>query len=104
MTTSEAAAYLELPVDTLRRLVRTGRLKALRTDGRVSTRTIAGRRQKFTITGRLHFRKEDLDAWRTAHETAPAEQVKERRIANVRQAHSAALGALMPRVRVFSTD
>lgn len=101
MTTLEAAAYLELPVDTVRRLVRAGRLPALRSDGRRAERTIAGRKQTFTITGRLHFRRADLDAFRLAHETTTTIAPNDRAVATARQCHSAALAALLPKTRVF---
>lgn len=101
MTLREAAAYIEILETTLRRLARTGRVKCIRTDGRMGTRKRAGRIEPFRITGRLHFRKEDLDAWRSEHENAPAERTRDRRIANARDMSNAALARLMPKKRAF---
>lgn len=103
MTLSEAAAYLEIPKATLRRLARQGRVRCLRTDGRMGKRKRAGRTEAFRITGRLHFRKEDLDAWRIEHQNEPTERKRDRRIANAQHVTSAALAKVMPKARVFPT-
>lgn len=95
MTRREAAAYLELPEKTVLRLAQQGRILCIRTDGRIGTRVIAGKRQEFRITGRLHFRVADLDAWRAEHSNNPE---RSRRIVPTT---NPALAALMPKVRVF---
>lgn len=95
MTRREAAAYLELPEKTLLRLAQKGRIACVRTDGRIGTRVRAGRREEFRITGRLHFRRDDLDAWRAEHSNQPE---RSRRIVPTT---NSALAALMPKVRVF---
>lgn len=67
LTVHEASARVGLTVRQLYRLAETGRLACVRTDGRVLTRQIAGRLQRYRKAGRLLFLAEDLDAWVVAH-------------------------------------
>ena len=51
----------------------------LRTCGNLSERIVQGKRQTFTVSGRLKFAPEDCDAWTAAHgvDAAPVDDARQ---------------------------
>lgn len=67
LTVTQAAERLGVTPKVLYRMAERREIAHLRTCGSVSQRVLGGKRQTFTVSGRLRFAPEDCDAWVAAH-------------------------------------
>jgi len=78
LSVADVARQLGLSIDAVYELVEKRQITHLRTQGRVATRVVQGKRQPFRVSGRIRFAPEDVQAWIDAHvvaaQAAPASE------------------------------